>query len=60
MDVLKKLIALFLIVIVIMMIANPALGLYISFKALELAIAWGLINGICKLVTGKKVLELFG
>ena len=58
MDALKKLAAIVLIVLLFVMVANPGLALYISFKVVGIVIAWALINGACKLITKKSILEL--
>jgi hypothetical protein len=57
-NILKKAVALFLLALVIVMVVNPALTIYIGFKAFELAIIWLLVNGISKLLTKKGIIEL--
>ena len=58
MDTLKKLAAVILIVLLFVMVANPALALYISFKVAGMLIAWAVLNGACKLITKKTIIEL--
>ncbi len=58
MSIFKKLVALFMLGLIIVMLVNPALTIYLGFKAFELVVIWLIANGICKLLTKKSISEL--